>query len=168
MESVMIQKSLPLDPHKHQFLNSDKNSDKSAPEGLETYSVLVVDDDRAMADLFAVILRRAGHRVGGIAGNGREAVNMALKTCPDVVLMDLHMPGLDGLQAAREILASRLVPIVLSTGMVDLSSIQRANDIRLISYLAKPFGPAQLNVAIYLAVAGSRRLTEFDAADAAR
>jgi response regulator NasT len=134
---------------------------------LEAYSVLVVDDDRTMADLLAINLRRAGHRVGGIAWNGREAVNMALKTHPDVIIMDIHMPVLDGILAAREILGARLIPIVFSTGMSDVGSIRRAIDLEIISYLVKPFSPAQLNVAIHLAVAHCGRLAELDVLAAA-
>jgi len=76
--------------------------------------------------------------------------------------MDIHMPVLDGMLAAREILGARLIPIVLSTGMSDVGAIHRAFDLQIISYLVKPFSPAQLNVAIHLAVAHCRRLAEFD------
>jgi CheY-like chemotaxis protein len=87
---------------------------------------------------------------------------MALKTSPDVIIMDIHMPVLNGILAAREILGARLIPIVFSTGMSDVRSIHRAIDLEIISYLVKPFSPAQLNVAIHLAVAHCRKLAEFD------
>lgn len=129
---------------------------------METYSVLVVDDDRSMAELLSLNLRRAGHRIGGIAWNGREAVTMALKTRPDVIIMDVQMPVLDGILAAREILGARLVPIVFSTGLSDAASIHRAIDLQVFSYLVKPFSPAQMDIAIRLAVAHCRRLAEVD------
>lgn len=144
-----------------------QHSEKVVRAALEAYSVLVVDDDRTIAELLSITLRRAGHEVGGIAWNGREAVNMALKTRPDVIIMDIHMPVLDGILAAREILGARLIPIVFSTGMSDARSIHRAIDLQIISYLVTPFSPAQLNVAVHLAVANCRRLAELDVLAAA-
>jgi len=126
------------------------------PAELETYTVLVADDDRTMAELLATNLRRLGHRVVGIAWNGKEAVDLALKTRPEVLVMDIHMPILDGLQAAREILSKQMIPIVMSTGLSDARSLGRAVDLNLISYLVKPFSPAQLKVAVHLAVANCR------------
>jgi CheY-like chemotaxis protein len=131
---------------------------KNARVELESYSVVVADDDRTMAELLATNLRRLGHRVAGIAWNGREAVEMTLKTRPDVVIMDIHMPILDGIEASRQILDHHMVPIVMSTGMSDAISVYRALDLNLISYLVKPFSPAQLKVAVQVAVAQCRSL----------
>ncbi len=125
---------------------------------METYSVVVADDDRTMAELLATNLRRLGHRVASVAWNGKEAVEMTLKTRPDVVIMDIHMPILDGIEAARQILESYTVPIVMSTGMSDAMTVHRAIDLNLISYLVKPFSPAQLKVAVQFAVAQCRNL----------
>jgi CheY-like chemotaxis protein len=135
---------------------------KPARTEAETYSVVVADDDRTMAELLATNLRRLGHRVVGVAWNGKEAVELTLKTRPDVVVMDIHMPVLDGLQAARQILGHFLIPIVMSTGMSDASSVHSAIDLHLISYLVKPFSPAQLKVAIQLAVAQCRSIANPD------
>jgi response regulator NasT len=111
-----------------------------------------------MANLLAVNVRRLGHRVAGLAWNGKEAVAMALKLRPDAVIMDIHMPVLDGIQAAAAILSVHGTPIILSTGLADSKTIRRAIDLRLISYLVKPFGPNQLKVALQLAIANSRAL----------
>jgi CheY-like chemotaxis protein len=124
----------------------------------ESYTVLVADDDRVMANLLAVNLQRLGHRVAGIAWNGKEAVAMSLKMRPDAVIMDIHMPVLDGIQAAAAILSVHVIPIILSTGLADSKTVRRAIDLRLISYLVKPFGPNQLKVALQLAIANFRAL----------
>jgi len=129
------------------------NQEKAARQETKSYNVLIADDDRTMAELLAANLRRLGHKVAGIAWNGKEAVDMTLRLHPDVVIMDIYMPVLDGLQAARDILSHRVVPIVLSTGMSDPKSLDRAVDLHLVAYLVKPFSPAQLKVAIHLAVA---------------
>jgi response regulator NasT len=157
---MIIQAISPAPPSQKPIL---MNSEKTRAQHSEkAYSVLVVDDSRTMADLLSMNLRRAGHRVCGIARDGREAVKMALKLHPDVIIMDIQMPVLDGLDAAREILRARQVPIVLSTGLSDVGSIQRAIDLQIISYLIKPFTPVQLNVAIRFAVEQCRKLAEFD------
>jgi len=72
------------------------------------------------------------------------------------------MPILTGLQAAREILASRPVPIVMSTGVSDIRSLQNAADLKLVSYLVKPYSPAQLKVSIHLAVAQYRAFVQVE------
>jgi response regulator NasT len=133
-------------------------SRKSTEVDPKSYTVLIADDDRIMANLLAVNVRRLGHRVAGIAWNGKEAVAMSLKMRPDVVIMDIHMPVLDGIQAAAEILNVRVIPIVLSTGLADSKTVRRASDLRLVSYLVKPFGPNQLKVALQLAIANVRAL----------
>jgi response regulator NasT len=146
---------------------SYSSQNEKTPATLDSYSVVIADDDRTMADLLAINLRRLGHRVAAIAANGREAIDMAFKTKPDVVIMDIHMPVLDGFQAAQEILATQQVAIVLSTGMSDVKSLRHAVDLNVISYLVKPFSPAQLKVAIHLAVAQSRASSDPTAANAA-
>ncbi|HEX4086690.1 MAG TPA: response regulator [Chthoniobacteraceae bacterium] len=140
--------------------SNQSNSQKS-------YSVVIAEDDRIMADLMAMNLRRLGHRVAGIAANGKEAVTMALKTRPDVMVMDIHMPILDGFQAAREILTNYPVPVVLMSGMSDARAASRAADLNIISYLVKPFSPAQLKIAVHLAVAQFRGLAASEIVSAA-
>ncbi len=139
------------------------NRNQSAKAESESYSVVVADDDRTMAELLATNLRRLGHRVVGIAWNGKEAVEMTLKTRPDLVIMDIHMPVLDGIEAAHEILSHSMIPIVMSTGMSDTITVHRAIDLNLISYLVKPFSPAQLKVAVQVAVAQCRTAARDDA-----
>jgi response regulator NasT len=168
MEFMIIQRTLQTTSftsprHMNSVLNADLRHHKPGHAGIETYSVVVADDDRTMAELLATNLRRLGHRVAGIAWNGKEAVDLVLKTRPDVVVMDIHMPVLDGIEAARQILAEQLVPIVMSTGMSDAMTVHRAIDLNLISYLVKPFSPAQLKVAVQLAVAQCRSIASQDA-----
>jgi response regulator NasT len=133
----------------------------------DSYSVVVAEDDRTMADLMAINLRRLGHRVVGIAANGKEAVTLTLKYRPDVVVMDIHMPIIDGFQAAHEIMATYPVPVVIMSGMSDARTASRAVDLDIISYLVKPFSPAQLKIAVHLAVAQFRGLVSNEIVSAA-
>ena len=132
---------------------------KSSPADQEVFSVVVADDNRSMAELLATNMRRLGHRVLAIGWNGREAVTLVLKHRPDLLVMDVEMPHLDGINAAREILSQVTMPIVLSTGRSDESTVERALDLNVVSYLVKPYSPAQLRVAIQMAVAQCREVT---------
>ena len=127
-----------------------------ADEVPEVYNVVVADDDRTMAELLATNLARLGHRVVGVASNGMEAIELALEMRPDVVIMDIQMPVLDGLEAAAQLLSTHRIPIVLSTGLSDVRTLNRAADLNVISFLVKPFSPAQLKVALHLAIAQCR------------
>jgi len=109
-----------------------------------------------MADLLAANLRRLGHRVVAMCRNGKEAVETTARLHPDLVILDIEMPLLNGLDAARQILVAASIPIVMSTGISDIRSLQNAADLNVVSYLVKPYSPAQLKVSIHLAVAQCR------------
>jgi response regulator NasT len=126
------------------------------PEPSEKYTVLIAEDDRTMAELLSTNLARLGHRVVGVASNGLEAIQLAIETRPDVVIMDIFMPVLNGLDAASEIITTQRIPIVLSTGYTDSKCLNRAVDLNVMSYLVKPFSPSQLKVALHLAIAQHR------------
>lgn len=94
-----------------------------------------------------------GHRVVGAVGTGRQAVEMARTLAPDLILLDIAMPGLDGIRAAREILAARAVPIVMVTGHADPELVERAAAAGVFTYLLKPVGQRDLDAAIQMAKA---------------
>jgi response regulator NasT len=89
----------------------------------------------------------------GTAETGRRAVEMARTLDPDLVLMDIAMPGLDGIVAAREILAVRPVPIIMVTGHADPDLVERAAAAGVFTYLLKPVGQRDLDAAIQMASA---------------
>ncbi len=96
-------------------------------------------------------LRTLGHLVVGTAGTGRRAVEMARTLEPDLVLLDIAMPGLDGIRAAREMLAARPVPIVMVTGHADPELVERAAAAGVFTYLLKPVSQRNLDAAIQMA-----------------
>jgi two-component system, response regulator PdtaR len=129
--------------------------------------VLVADDDAEARELLVSTLESLGHEVVAQVGNGREASELATVHKPDVVLLDVHMPGGSGIDAAKEVAATHPgIAVVLFTGDETLSlSEQDVRETAAISMLAKPARKGQLDSALRLAVANARKLT--DARDAA-
>lgn len=105
--------------------------------------VLVVDDDRNIAEVVARYLARDGFSVETV-GNGREAVDRALATLPDLVVLDLMLPGMDGLEVCRRLRALAPVPVIMLTARGDESSRVVGLDLGADDYVAKPFSPKEL------------------------
>jgi AmiR/NasT family two-component response regulator len=89
--------------------------------------------------------------VVGVAATGRRAVEMVRTLEPDLILLDIAMPGLDGISAAREMLTIRTVPIVMVTGHADPDLVERAASAGAFTYLLKPVSQAALDAAIQTA-----------------
>lgn len=106
--------------------------------------VLVAEDETIIRLDLVRLLERAGHEVVGQARDGDEAVALAEALNPEIVLMDVKMPRLDGIEAARRILGSRPVPIVMLTAYAHDDLVQRAAEIGAFGYLVKPFREADL------------------------
>jgi response regulator NasT len=115
-------------------------------------SILIADDEKRMADLLAKNCKTLGHHVAGIAKNGKEAVKLAQELRPDLVILDVNMPGMDGIEAATAILKNQKVAIIFSTGAFDSLTLRRVQSLGIGGYLVKPFSPAQLKVAAHMAV----------------
>ena len=115
--------------------------------------VLIADDDPLIRMDLAEILAEEGFEVVGQAGDGELAAALAVTLRPDLVIMDVKMPGKDGIQAAAEIAAERIAPVIILTAFAERDLIQRALDSGAMTYLAKPFSTATLLPAIELAVA---------------
>ncbi len=115
--------------------------------------VLIADDDPLIRLDLAEILAEEGFEVVGQAGDGERAAALAVTLRPDLVIMDVRMPGKDGIQAAAEIAAERIAPVIILTAFAERDLIQRALDSGAMTSLAKPFSPATLLPAIELAAA---------------
>jgi two-component system, response regulator PdtaR len=115
--------------------------------------ILIVDD----ASIVRLDLRQAltelGYEVCGEAGTGIEAVALAETTLPDVIFMDIKMPGIDGVESARRILERRAVPIVMLTAYGDDETISRAVAAGVFAYLVKPYRTQDLKPTIEAALA---------------
>ena len=106
-------------------------------------SVLVVDDERQIATIARDYLQRAGFTVT-IAGDGASGLDMARKKPPDLVVLDLGLPGLDGLHVARALRQESDVPIIMLTARVDESDRLRGFEVGADDYVTKPFSPREL------------------------
>jgi response regulator NasT len=100
--------------------------------------ILVVEDEALTRLDLRAMLAEAGYEVCAEAADGLEAVKLAAEFEPDAILMDANMPRLDGVTAARRILAARHVPIVMLTGYEYGELIDRAHDAGVVRYLVKP------------------------------
>jgi AmiR/NasT family two-component response regulator len=114
---------------------------------------LVVAEDQALIRLdLERLLDEAGFDVCGSAPDGQEAVALTLELRPDLVILDVKMPRLDGVEAARRILADRFVPIVMLTAYGYGELISRAIDVGVVGFVVKPFKESTLVEALHEAL----------------
>jgi len=128
----------------------------------------VVAEDEALIRMDIVeTLREGGYDVVGEGANGEEAIALAREFKPDVVVMDIKMPVMDGITAAETIAKERLAPVVLLTAFSQTELVERARDAGAMAYVVKPFTPGDLLPAVE--IAASRyieiRALEFEIAD---
>ncbi|TWE12613.1 response regulator receiver and ANTAR domain protein [Rudaeicoccus suwonensis] len=113
--------------------------------------VLVAEDEALIRLDIAEMLREAGYDVIAEVGDGRQAVDVALDLRPDLVVMDVKMPLLDGISAADEIGAAGVAPVVMLTAFSDKELVERASDAGVMAYVLKPFTIDDLRPAITVA-----------------
>lgn len=124
-----------------------------------TRPTVIVAEDEAIIRLDIVeTLTDSGFEVIGQAGDGAEAVRLALELKPHLVLMDIKMPGTDGLQAA-EILKEHKLPVVLLTAFSSPELVERASEAGVYSYVVKPFNPSNLIPALRIALSLHQRVS---------
>ncbi len=105
--------------------------------------VLVVDDDPSLAEMLGIVLRAEGLEPAFVADGGR-AVSAFREVRPDLVLLDLMLPGTDGLQICREIRQESLVPIIMLTAKADTVDVVKGLEAGADDYVVKPFKPIEL------------------------
>ena len=113
--------------------------------------VLLVDDEALIRMGMGVILRDLGYEIVGEARDGQEAIDKVASCDPDVVIMDIKMPVMDGLEATRRIMATHPVPIIVLTAYGQQSLVEEAADAGVLAYLMKPVREADIAPAIEVA-----------------
>ena len=120
--------------------------------------ILVAEDETIIRLDLRGLLERAGHEVVGEARDGEEAVGLARELEPDLAVMDVKMPRLDGIEAARRIMEERPIPIVMLTAFDQRELVERAAEVGVYGYLVKPFREADVVPAIETARARHQEL----------
>lgn len=114
--------------------------------------IVVADDEQDMREYFRKLLPRLGHQVVGEAQTGRQLVDLCREHKPDLVITDIKMPDLDGIDAAAEIYKERPLPVILVSAYHDADLIARAGADHILGYLVKPIKQTDLAPVIALAM----------------
>ncbi len=120
--------------------------------------ILIADDESLRLMSLREQLEKLGHRVVAEASDGRSAVELARDLRPDLAIMDIKMPGMDGIEAADKIMRERPIPIILLTAYSEKDLAERAAQAQVAAYLMKPVSESDLLPAIALAIS---RFAEF-------
>lgn len=126
----------------------------------ESLRILIGDDESIRLLSLRQQLQALGHRVVAEATNGAEAVTLAAVTQPDLAILDIKMPEVDGIEAARQITRDRPIPIILLTAYSEAGLVERAAQANIAAYLMKPVAEEDLLPAITLALI---RFRQFEA-----
>lgn len=120
--------------------------------------ILIADDERPVAAGLQAQLEALGYDVVAVVDDGHRAIDVCRRTLPDVVLMDIEMPGLDGLSAARQIAQDPGTPVIILTAHGHPNLVDQAIQGGVIQYLLKPVTSPALHAAVQTAVAQSREV----------
>jgi response regulator NasT len=123
--------------------------------------VVVVEDEALIRMDVVSTLEEAGFEIVGEGANGEEAISLAKENEPDLVVMDIKMPKLDGISAAEKI-AELKIPVVLLTAFSQTDLVSRAAEAGAMAYVTKPFKPADLLPAIQIALARHEELLSLE------
>ncbi|MGY1634989.1 ANTAR domain-containing response regulator [Geodermatophilus sp. SYSU D01186] len=128
----------------------------------ESIRVLIAEDEALIRLDLKEMLEEEGYTVVAEVGDGQQAVDRATELRPDLVILDIQMPVLDGLSAAEQIAAARVAPVIVLTAFSQRELVERARDAGAMAYLVKPFSKNDLVPAIEVARA---RFAEMSALD---
>ncbi len=127
-------------------------------ESATRWRIIIADDESLIRLDLREMLTHLGYDVIGEAGDGKHAMELARRLRPDLLIMDIKMPDLDGISAAEELTRERIAPVVLVTAYSDQGLVERAREAGVVGYVVKPFREAELMPVIELSRA---RFEEF-------
>lgn len=127
---------------------------------MEQTRVIIAEDESIVRMDLREMLANLGYLIVGEVGDGRSAVNLARELRPDIVIMDIKMPDLDGIEAAKILTEERIAPVLLLTAYSQQDLVERAKEAGVVGYIVKPFRESDLAPAIEVALA---RFKEFQA-----
>jgi len=120
--------------------------------------ILIADDEAVIRLGLRSMLEDQGYRVVGEAADGTRALDLVRRLRPDLVFLDIKMPGIDGLQAAQALLTERAVPVIVLTAYADREFVDKAKDAGVLAYLVKPVRESDLRPTIEVALARFREI----------
>jgi AmiR/NasT family two-component response regulator len=120
--------------------------------------IIIADDESIVRTDLKEMLTNLGYLVVGEVGDGRSAVNLARELKPDLLIMDVKMPDMDGIEAAKVLTEEQIAPVVLLTAFGQKELVDRAKEAGVVGYLVKPFRETDLSPAIEIATS---RFSEF-------
>jgi response regulator NasT len=129
----------------------------------EPRRVVIAEDEALIRMDLKEMLEESGYSVVGEAGDGETAVKLAEELRPDLVVLDVKMPVLDGISAAERITADKLAPVLMLTAFSQKDLVERARDAGAMAYLVKPFQKADLVPAIEMAVSRYEQMAALEA-----
>lgn len=124
--------------------------------------ILIAEDNDLVSLTLEEQLRDLGYEVVGIARSGAEALSMAQRLNPDLIMMDIRMPEMDGTEAAARIRTQNPVPIIMLTAYADKDTVRKAEAAGAMAYLVKPVKETELPPAINIALARFKDLRELE------
>ncbi|MEW5958103.1 MAG: response regulator [Chloroflexota bacterium] len=119
---------------------------------MERTRIIIADDESIVRTDLKEMLTSLGYLVIGEVGDGRSAVNLARELKPDVVIMDVKMPDMDGIEAAKILTEEQIAPVILLTAYGQKELVDRAKEAGVVGYLVKPFRETDLAPAIEIAL----------------
>lgn len=139
---------------------ADEVAQEPAPR--EPLRVLVAEDEALIRMDLVEMLREEGYDVVGEAGDGAQAIELARELKPGLVMMDIKMPGTDGLEAASTIAQERIAPVVMLTAFSQRDLVESARDAGAMAYLVKPFSKTDVVPAIEVAASRFAEMTALE------
>lgn len=129
---------------------------------MERTRVIIADDESVIRADLREMLTNLGYLVVGEVGDGQSAVNLARELKPDVMIMDIKMPDLDGIEAARVLTLEKVAPVLLLTAYSQRDLVDRAKEAGVVGYLVKPFREQEIAPAIDIALARFQEFRELE------
>lgn len=129
---------------------------------MERTRVIIADDESVIRADLREMLTTLGYLVVGEAGDGQSAVNSARELKPDIVIMDIKMPNMDGIEAAKILTQEKIAPVLLLTAYSQRDLVDRAKEAGVVGYLVKPFREQEIGPAIDIALARFQEFRELE------
>jgi AmiR/NasT family two-component response regulator len=129
---------------------------------MESLRIVIADDEPIIRLDLRKTLENMGHQVIGEAGDGVKAVDLAREMKPDITILDIKMPDMDGIEAAKIISTESIAPVLLLTAYSQKDLVERASDAGVFNYIVKPFKEADLMPAMKIAIDRYKEFVELE------